>query len=315
MRTYLSIPFAEKEEAKKYGARWDPNEKLWYSPNGGKDLTDRWPLNEVIKELVGEDRNYGGNALFVDLIPTSCWFTNVRKCIDPSDWDRLRYFIYKRANYQCECCQSKAPLDAHERWHFDEESMTQKLMRIIALCKPCHETTHMGLAQIKGRGDIAIQHLISVNGISEFEAKNHVKKSFDLWGKRNRFKWELDLTIITNSRIKLSQEFNSYERKIFSDNQTRLTRQIEKNSALHLNKNSTISINEISIGEVKDLINNSFDIKESNMKNSSSLSQQNNSKAAAKTQPDHRENNWVRRSGTIFKKTIEYIAKIFYKIV
>lgn len=30
MRTNLKVPFAEKDEAKKLGARWDPARKLWY---------------------------------------------------------------------------------------------------------------------------------------------------------------------------------------------------------------------------------------------------------------------------------------------
>lgn len=30
MRTNLKVPFAEKEEAKKLGARWDATRKIWY---------------------------------------------------------------------------------------------------------------------------------------------------------------------------------------------------------------------------------------------------------------------------------------------
>jgi hypothetical protein len=30
MRTNLKVPFAEKDEAKKLGARWDPARKIWY---------------------------------------------------------------------------------------------------------------------------------------------------------------------------------------------------------------------------------------------------------------------------------------------
>lgn len=30
MRMNLKVPFAEKDEAKKLGARWDPARKLWY---------------------------------------------------------------------------------------------------------------------------------------------------------------------------------------------------------------------------------------------------------------------------------------------
>lgn len=33
-RTYLTVPFAQKDEAKALGARWDPARKRWYVPEG-----------------------------------------------------------------------------------------------------------------------------------------------------------------------------------------------------------------------------------------------------------------------------------------
>lgn len=50
-RIYLKVPYEEKEEAKKYGARWDPSRKKWYlTPERANALTkeendavwDRW---------------------------------------------------------------------------------------------------------------------------------------------------------------------------------------------------------------------------------------------------------------------------------
>jgi hypothetical protein len=32
--TVLTVPFAEKEEAKQLGARWDPKRRKWYVPAG-----------------------------------------------------------------------------------------------------------------------------------------------------------------------------------------------------------------------------------------------------------------------------------------
>ena len=43
MRTYLNCPFAEKDEAKALGARWDGQKKRWYVQDA-KDLAPfaRW---------------------------------------------------------------------------------------------------------------------------------------------------------------------------------------------------------------------------------------------------------------------------------
>ncbi len=40
MRTNLQVPFAEKDDAKQLGARWDPKGRLWYV----KDVTDLAPF-------------------------------------------------------------------------------------------------------------------------------------------------------------------------------------------------------------------------------------------------------------------------------
>ena len=68
-------------------------------------------------------------------------------------------------------------------------------------------------------------------------------KSFDLWRERNRFEWDLDLSIITNSGINLSKEFNKTERKDFSETKTSYIRTIEKNNSLDLKHSKNITIN------------------------------------------------------------------------
>lgn len=42
-RLYLNVPFAEKDQAKALGARWDPARKKWYVPGGkGAEAFARW---------------------------------------------------------------------------------------------------------------------------------------------------------------------------------------------------------------------------------------------------------------------------------
>ena len=155
MITYLEVPYSEKDKAKLLGAKWDSSLKQWYTENDNKNLSlllNEWQVNNEQVILKGEDRTYGGNDLFVDLIPTSCWFKNVRSSIHRKDWDRVRKHIYDRVNFICECCnEHNTRLEAHERWDYDNITKTQKLMRLIALCHKCHEVTHMGLAQIRNR--------------------------------------------------------------------------------------------------------------------------------------------------------------------
>ncbi len=42
-QVFLKVPFAEKDEAKRLGARWDPARKKWYVPNGvNAEAFSRW---------------------------------------------------------------------------------------------------------------------------------------------------------------------------------------------------------------------------------------------------------------------------------
>ncbi|WP_235603254.1 DUF5710 domain-containing protein [Piscirickettsia litoralis] len=45
-RVYLNVPFAEKDEAKRLGARWDPSARSWYIlPHVDTDPFTRWLKN------------------------------------------------------------------------------------------------------------------------------------------------------------------------------------------------------------------------------------------------------------------------------
>jgi phage/plasmid primase-like uncharacterized protein/antirestriction protein ArdC len=47
-RTYLAVPFAEKDQAKRLGARWDPTARAWYAPPGAAfGRLKRWDLSNA----------------------------------------------------------------------------------------------------------------------------------------------------------------------------------------------------------------------------------------------------------------------------
>ncbi|MHA6629156.1 DUF5710 domain-containing protein [Pseudonocardia sichuanensis] len=126
-RLYLDVPYAEKDEAKALGARWDPQIKRWYDPRPPTAGLDRWAARPSVPDLLpAEDRTFGA-GLFVDMVPRSCWFTNVRTCVSPQDWERLRRMITRRAGQKCEVCGAGEDrtvqrwLEAHERWAYDEQ--------------------------------------------------------------------------------------------------------------------------------------------------------------------------------------------------
>ncbi len=137
--------------------------------------------------------------LTIELVPSTAWYSNVRSNVTPQEWDVLRKDCYKKAGYKCEVCGgkgSKHPVECHEIWDYNDEGCIQTLKGLIALCPSCHEVKHIGLAQINGKFDQALEHLAKVNGITVDEAKLYVEASFEIWGKRSQKEWKLDITIL-----------------------------------------------------------------------------------------------------------------------
>lgn len=208
-RVWLDVPFDEKDDAKRFGARWDGREKRWYATAGRvANDCDRWAARPDLPDLLpGEDRSFG-KGLFVDLVPSSCWFTNVRSCVSKTDWERLRRMIIGRAGDRCEICgigedrQEKRWLEAHERWDYDEATQVQTLKRIICLCTDCHRTTHFGFAMINGDNWV-FDFLMEITGMDATAAGKHVDEAFALWEQRSEKTWELDLSILTDCDVEI----------------------------------------------------------------------------------------------------------------
>ncbi|QJQ02338.1 conjugal transfer protein TraC [Herbaspirillum rubrisubalbicans Os34] len=66
-RVDLTVPFSEKDEAKKLGARWDGQGKVWYVPDGvDASAFERWLPSEP-------DSNIRSGSYFIAQTTTSCW--------------------------------------------------------------------------------------------------------------------------------------------------------------------------------------------------------------------------------------------------
>lgn len=145
--------------------------------------------------------------LTIELVPESCWYSNVRSQVSQREWDKLRKATYQAANYCCEICGGKGtkhPVECHEVWHYDDEQRIQKLARMIALCPACHEVKHMGLANVRGRSEMACEHLAKVNGWSIQQTNDYVRQCFQVWQERSQHEWTLDISYLEEFGINAS---------------------------------------------------------------------------------------------------------------
>jgi hypothetical protein len=162
--------------------------------------------------LPTEDRAFG-EGLYVDLIPASSWFRNVRTAVSATDWYRIRTMVYARADYRCETCRRRKSdhvrLDCHER--FEYTGQIQCLRRLLCMCGACHEVTHFGHSHIKGRTGQALAHLMAVTGMTQAAAAAHIDAAFAQWQQRSRVPWILDLRMIEAAGVMVHDPQNPAE--------------------------------------------------------------------------------------------------------
>lgn len=219
---YLHVPFEQKDDAKSMGAKWDPQKKLWYAQDESfKNLIEKFSAlvpkqprttksetySEPIKPLVliGENRRFGGNELYVDILPKGSNIS-IKRLLSDSDFSRLRNLLVKRVAYRCECCSEecisseKKYLEFCEYFSYNFNTHVQKLERVTSLCKNCYITT-----RLTDKG-VALAHLMDVNGLDREDAKQHIYEAFETWKTRSEIKWEVDLSIITNSGLTIQRK-------------------------------------------------------------------------------------------------------------
>lgn len=130
-----------------------------------------------------------------ELVPDSCWYSNLRSILSPAQWDFVRKDAYARAGGKCMICGAPTRrLEAHERWEYDEKNCVQKLADVVAVCHSCHEVIHIGRTQLLGGEARACAHFMKVNGCTYAEYRKALGEANEAHRRRNQIpEWKLDL--------------------------------------------------------------------------------------------------------------------------
>jgi len=144
--------------------------------------------------------------LEVELVPATVWGANLRSILKPAEWDRLRKAVYERAGHRCEICGGKGrkhPVEAHEKWEYDDTAHVQKLVGIEALCPDCHGVKHIGRLSMTGEAAFTrgLRHLAKVNGWPLKEAREYVSVAFLDWQTRSEHPWTLDISWLRDAKL------------------------------------------------------------------------------------------------------------------
>lgn len=135
--------------------------------------------------------------LTAELVPSSCWYRNLRSAVPRPVWDRIRRSVYAQYKHRCGACGERGRLNCHDIWEYDEQTHIQRLTGLIALCDLCHHVKHLfhtgGLAA-EGKLDyeLVVQHFMRVNGCDRREFEAHREQAFELYDERSQHEWRVE---------------------------------------------------------------------------------------------------------------------------
>ena len=142
------------------------------------------PNNESLLKL------HAGLKLQIELVPGSCFYSNVRSILKKGQWDEIRRAVYGKFGNKCAICGGvgpKWPVECHEVWMYDDVALTQTLGYMQALCPACHHVKHMGLHPD------SFSRFVTFNGLDRSVAVLIRQAVFKQHSARSRKEWGLNV--------------------------------------------------------------------------------------------------------------------------
>lgn len=169
-----------------------------------QSLTYRTPIAldaSLTNTAVLDSFNHSGTTLYTELVPKTCWLSNVRDHLTTKEWSEVKDWCYRRSKYRCEICgetgigqrSRKWNVEAHEVWHYDDLDKSQTLIGLISLCPSCHECKHYGRALAVGIDARVRYRLKTLNNWSWSEVRTHCEESVQQYVERSMHQWTLNL--------------------------------------------------------------------------------------------------------------------------
>jgi hypothetical protein len=146
--------------------------------------------------------------LTIDLVPSSCWYKNVRSLLTPKQWKSISRQVSSASWEMCEICGKfgdKHSVECHEVWEYDDKNLIQKLVKLIALCPKCHMTKHIGYAELRGNYKEVLKHFMKINNLSKKESEKYIADAFTKWAERSSKNWKLDVSYLEKYGINMKE--------------------------------------------------------------------------------------------------------------
>lgn len=194
----LCVPFERKDEARQAGARWDATQRVWTCQTALLSTDAYARLRRFVPRMYRPDLQ--PPYIRPWMVPQTVWGKNLRALLLKKEWDVIRKAAYAASGNRCRVCGGRGPqwpVEADEAWEYNDETRTQTLKGVIALCPDCHHIRHWGKTMVDGHEEQAFILLMHINRWTRTQAEDAVAFAFDQWERRSRHEWESDYSWVT----------------------------------------------------------------------------------------------------------------------
>ena len=154
-------------------------------------------LSPMDKRLV---KRNAGLKLPLELIPDPQAHKSLHHHLSPDGWDKIRFRVYRRRRNNCEICGGRGgrhPVECHEIWSYDINTLVQKLEGCQPLCPKCHRVKHIGIPNSRKPFRECFKRFKQINKLHIQTARNIVVAIRKQWIIRSAYKWTLDISHIS----------------------------------------------------------------------------------------------------------------------
>ena len=194
----LCVPFARKDEARRAGARWDREQRVWTCEPRLLQTEAYVGLRSFVPRMYRPEIQ--PPYIRPWMVPQTLWGKNLRALLSKDEWDVVRKCAYDAAGNRCRVCGGRGPqwpVEANEAWDYDDETRVQTLKGVIALCPNCHHVRHWGKMTVDGREEEVVAWVMHINGWTRAMAEEAAAFAFDQWERRSRHEWTSDYSWVT----------------------------------------------------------------------------------------------------------------------
>lgn len=123
------------------------------------------------------------------LVPRPLWGVSAYRLLKRSEWQQIRRAALTAAANTCAmCCVVRyRGMVCDEDWSYVNGIALLREVQVV--CPDCNAVIHFGRTNVAGYGQVALEHMARINGVTVEETVPLIDAAFAEWRERSQINW------------------------------------------------------------------------------------------------------------------------------